>query len=303
MAGAAHGAQVQVHGRPLRQRRGIGEQMQTYVDALGGLAQACVHDPVAARDGLLGDACQVQRAALAGHPPLAGLVLRMDAAHAHGRAAGRMHEAVAYGHLAIEDRARHHRALAGQAEDPVHRQAEQPALGARGHGLGLLVQVLAQRPDARIIGQRGCGFKDGRIGQVAARQNGADLVPHLIDAGAGHAVYLGQRHRALADAQQLQYFQMLQGLGHHAVIGGHHQQGMVNAHGPCGHRVHKFFMAGHIDDAQHIAIGQRGVGVAQLDRDAARLFFLQAVRLHAGERAHQRGLAMVDVACGADDHG
>ncbi len=176
-----------------------------------------------------------------------------------------MHEAVAHGHLAIEDGAGDHRALAGQAEDPVHRQAEQPAVGALGHGLGLLVQVLAQRPDARVIGQRRCGLKDGRIGQVAAGQDGGDLIAHLIDAGARHAVDLGERHRALAYAQQLQDFQMLQRLGHHAVIGGHHQQGMVNAHGPGGHGVHKFFMAGHIDDAQHIAIGQRGVGVAQLD--------------------------------------
>ena len=33
------------------------------------------------------------------------------------------------------------------------------------------------------------------------------------------------------------------------------------------------------------------------------MLFRQAVGVAAGERADQRGLAVVDVACGADDHG
>ncbi|MNY70904.1 hypothetical protein D3C86_2091290 [compost metagenome] len=61
-------------------------------------------------------------------------------------------------------------------------------------------------------------------------------------------------------------------------------------------------MAGHIDDAQHIAIGQGRIGIAQRNGNAARLLFLEAVGFDAGERAHQRGLAMVDMAGGTDDH-
>ena len=48
---------------------------------------------------------------------------------------------------------------------------------------------------------------------------------------------------------------------------------------------------------------QRLVGVAEVDGDAARLLLRQAVGIHAGEGAHQGGLAVVDVAGGADDHG
>ena len=44
------------------------------------------------------------------------------------------------------------------------------------------------------------------------------------------------------------------------------------------------------------------VGEAQVDRDAARLLLGQAVGVDAGQRAHQRRLAVVDVARGADDH-
>ena len=40
---------------------------------------------------------------------------------------------------------------------------------------------------------------------------------------------------------------------------------------------------------------------AQVDGDAAPLLFLQAVRVDARERLHQRGLAVIDMAGRADD--
>ena len=45
------------------------------------------------------------------------------------------------------------------------------------------------------------------------------------------------------------------------------------------------------------------VGEAEIDGDAARLLLLQAVGIDAGQRLHQRRLAVVDMARGADDHG
>ena len=42
---------------------------------------------------------------------------------------------------------------------------------------------------------------------------------------------------------------------------------------------------------------------AEVDRDAAFLLFRQSVRIGSGERAHQRALAVVDVARGPDDEG
>ena len=45
----------------------------------------------------------------------------------------------------------------------------------------------------------------------------------------------------------------------------------------------------------------RGVREAELDGDAAFLLFLQAIGIDAGERVHERALAVIDVAGGADD--
>jgi hypothetical protein len=47
---------------------------------------------------------------------------------------------------------------------------------------------------------------------------------------------------------------------------------------------------------------QRHPGVTEFDGNAAPLFFRQAVGVDARQRAHQRRLAVVDVACSADDH-
>ena len=74
---------------------------------------------------------------------------------------------------------------------------------------------------------------------------------------------------------------------------------MVYPHRTGHHGVHKFLVAGHVDHAQRVAIGQRHIGVAQLNRYATRLFFFQAVGLYAGQGAHQGGFAMVNMASGS----
>src|SRR5205823_1817630 len=60
----------------------------------------------------------------------------------------------------------------------------------------------------------------------------------------------------------------------------------------------------HVDHADRLGDALRReieVREAELDGDAALLLLLQAVGVDAGERAHQRGLAVVDVSGGADD--
>src|SRR5581483_3789357 len=83
----------------------------------------------------------------------------------------------------------------------------------------------------------------------------------------------------------------------------HDQQGGVDAGGAGQHVVHEALVARHVDETQLPAIAQVAVGIAEIDGDAARLLFLQAVGIDAGQRLHQRGLAVVDMACRADDHG
>ena len=111
-------------------------------------------------------------------------------------------------------------------------------------------------------------------------------------------IRLGQRHHAAIDAQQLQDLHVLARLRHDAIVQRHHQQRRIDAAGAGEHRVHEALMARHIDEAERI-----GIGVAEIDGDAAPLLLGQAIGIDAGQRLHQRGLAVIDVTGGADDHG
>jgi hypothetical protein len=59
-------------------------------------------------------------------------------------------------------------------------------------------------------------------------------------------------------------------------------------------------VAGNVDERQATAVKQIERRVAEVDRDAPRLLLGQAVRVLAGEGAHEPRLAVVDVASGAD---
>ncbi len=94
---------------------------------------------------------------------------------------------------------------------------------------------------------------------------------------------------------------MLLGLGHHAVVGCDGEQHEVDAVGAGEHVADEALVAGDVDDAGASAVGQREVGEAEVDRNPALLFFLEAVGVLPGERLDQRSLAVIDVAGGADD--
>src|SRR5204862_6730852 len=104
-------------------------------------------------------------------------------------------------------------------------------------------------------------------------------------------------------AEELEYRDMLAGLGHHAVVGGYHDEREIDPARAGHHGVHQTLVSGHVDEAEHAAVRERRVGVTELDRDATPLLLLEAIGVHAGERSHQRGLAVIDVAGRADDHG
>ena len=54
-------------------------------------------------------------------------------------------------------------------------------------------------------------------------------------------------------------------------------------------------MAGHIDEADDLAVRQGRVGEAQIDGHAAPLLVRQPVGIHARQCLDQRGLAVVDM--------
>ena len=73
------------------------------------------------------------------------------------------------------------------------------------------------------------GDKKRCVGKAILPQCRLDGFAHLADARVIHAIGFGQRHGQLRVAGQLQDRQVLAGLRHHAVIAGHHQQGMIDA--------------------------------------------------------------------------
>ena len=95
---------------------------------------------------------------------------------------------------------------------------------------------------------------------------------------------------------------MLDGLRHRAIVCGDDEQNMIDTRRAGEHVVDELFVPRHVDEAEHAAAGQRRVGVAEVDRDAARLLFLEAIGIDARQRLDERGLAMVDVTGGTDNH-
>ena len=63
-------------------------------------------------------------------------------------------------------------------------------------------------------------------------------------------------------------------------------------------------MPWHVDEADAFAIAEEGVREAEVDGETAATFLFEAIWVGAGERLHQRRLAMVHVPGGGDDpHG
>ena len=116
---------MHVHRGPVpeRQRRGR-RHLERRVEPRGRCVRVGLHYPVAARDVLLLDAGEAERAALARLAALGRAVLRVDAAHPHFPAGRRYQQVVAHTHASGKHRPGHHRAAAGKREAPVHRETK-----------------------------------------------------------------------------------------------------------------------------------------------------------------------------------
>ena len=114
-------------------------------------------------------------------------------------------------------------------------------------------------------------------------------------------VALRQRDEAARDAEQPADVEVLARLRHHRLVGGDDQQRRVDAVRAGQHVAHEALVAGDVDEGGDEAGEKLGVGEAEVDRDAPLLLLLQAVGVGPGQRAHERALAVVDVAGRADD--
>ena len=185
------------------------------------------------------------------------------------------------------------RAIDGQAE-PLRRRGApvRPAGTASGDGRLQLRDARgrlwpAVRDDRRVV-------QEGAADQLADLQLD-DLARRLV-----HEVALGQGDDAVAQAEQAEDFEVLARLRHDRIVGGDDEQGEVDAGGAGEHVLDEALVAGHVDDAE-AEVAEVEAGEADVDGDAAGLFLGQAVAVDAGEGLDERGLAVVDVAGGAED--
>ena len=92
-----------------------------------------------------------------------------------------------------------------------------------------------------------------------------------------------------------------------AFIGGYDQQHQVDAAHARQHVAHEALVAGDVDEAYANAAavggGEFEVSETDIDRNAAPLFFFQAVGINAGQRFDERGFSVIDMPGGADDDG
>ena len=300
-------AAVNMQRRAIAQRRRAREETQAHIDARCRRECARVGEPVTAVDFVLVDAGKIDRAALSGPALLGRAVLRMDNPRARGQSLRHYLDAFADTHVAGTHSARDDRAVARQREHTIDGQAEQAVVRVLRRRRCGGMQMRAQCSDAGSIRRRRIERKYRRIAQRVRREQGRDLRLDLAHARRIDPVDLGQRDRAACDTEQIKYRKVLARLRHHAVVGRDHEQGKVDTSRAGNHRVHETLMSRYVDEAEHIIAIARGafdryVGVAELDRNAARLFFLEPVGVDAGQRSHECGLAVVDMPGSAYDH-
>ncbi len=264
--------------------------------------QAGIQHHVAARDRVFGNlfAGQIQRATLARHALRRGPILRVQRTHPRSLARRADEHAIADRNHARQNRAGDDGAGTRQREAAIDRQAK-PVVRRTQRRLGRFAQqTRAQLAEplarARRHGKNVGAGQRGRCERVA--DFGFDVAPpRLVD-----EIDFAQHDQAATYAQQIDDRQMLARLRHDAVVGGDDQQQKIDAARAGQHRMHEPFVARHVDEADHFAVCGRQIGEAELDRDAACFLFFETVGVDAGQCLYQRGLAVIDMTGGTDDH-
>ena len=134
------------------------------------------------------------------------------------------------------------------------------------------------------------------------REQRAQVGGNLFHPARRYAVDLVDDGDAALDREQLDDAQVLDRLRHDAIVRGDDEQDCVDAAYPGEHVAHKALVPRHVDKSDQRVLRRAPVGEAQIDGDAAALLLRQPVGVDAGQRTHQRSLAVIDVAGGGNDH-
>ena len=92
---------------------------------------------------------------------------------------------------------------------------------------------------------------------------------------------------------------MLARLRHDRFVGRHDEDDEIDPADAGEHVLDEALVAGDVDEGEVGAVDDL-MREAEIDGDAARFLFLQPIGIGAGEREHERALAVVDVARGSD---
>ncbi len=158
----------------------------------------------------------------------------------------------------------------------------------------------AARPiAARSSSMPGAGLRadrdDLRVGDELLR-----LLESGLEQGRVHRVGLRHCDDAALDPEQPQDREVLERLRPGALSSVDHEQEEVDARRPGDHRADEALVARDVDDRDSRAVRQLERRVAEVDRDAPPPLLREAVRVLAGQRTDEPGLAVVDVTRGAD---
>jgi hypothetical protein len=134
------------------------------------------------------------------------------------------------------------------------------------------------------------GLRQERAREVVAHVHLLQLTPLVVD-----QVGLGERDEAVLQTHQLEDAEVLFALRFPALGGRHHEHARIDATDPRQHVAEEANVPWHVDEADAFAIAEEGVREAEVDGETAATFLFEAIWVGAGERLHQRRLAMVHV--------
>ena len=189
--------------------------------------------------------------------------------------------------------------MAGQAEGAIDRQPGE----ARVLGSASSSQHRGRWP-ARSASSPAPVVADGkdRRGrrELPIRPSSAAACRATAAAPPRDEVGLGDGDHAALHPEQPGDLDMLEGLRHHPLVGGNHQQHRIDTGGAGDHGADEALMPRHVDQVHPPRPAQRRMREAEGDRDAAPLLLRQPVGIDAGQGADQRRLAVVDMADDAE---
>ncbi len=255
------------------------------VETIGRGMKCLIDDPVAAMDLNLVDPAsdEIERATLSGMAELGRRVLGMDGAHAGNVPGRRNRKSVADPDGTCEDGSRTTVPAPGNEKLRSTAKRKRPPRGA-------LRQAQRSLDETRFQHVQPLPANDGDRHDLCARkarlrEQAAKFGANSGDPFGANPIAFTQRDDAPPDAEQIDDLQVLAGLWHRPVIRSDDQQHEVYPGRSRQHVVNKAFVTGDIHKTQCLGVRHRTISEAEIDRNAARLFRRQSVRIDAGQRS------------------